>query len=185
MDPLWIDFVNSDWHDPVGREPHRDLLADAAWLRGFLDERGLPRVDTRRREVQDAVRDLRDLFQRLVRTLVERGRLAAADLDAVNAYLAARPVTGRIEIAGDACRVRLVPMARGLDAVLLALVESFAAFLVEGDSERLKLCGNPDCRWVFYDSTRSRTRRWCADSCGNLMKVRKFRKKKTPRHRRS
>jgi len=70
--------------------------------------------------------------------------------------------------------------------VLFAVVESFASFLVEGDPERLKLCENPDCRWVFYDTSRSRTRRWCADSCGNLLKVRKCRQKKkeTPRRRR-
>ncbi len=35
---------------------------------------------------------------------------------------------------------------------------------------------NPD------DTTRSRTRRWCADSCGNLIKVRKCRQKKKKKH---
>ena len=64
----------------------------------------------------------------------------------------------------------------GLDALLLAIVESFAAFLAEGDPSRLRVCENADCRWVFYDSTRSRTRRWCAGSCGNLIKVREFRR---------
>ena len=49
-------------------------------------------------------------------------------------------------------RMRLTPVARGLDAVLFAIVESFATFLVDGDPERLRLCENPDCRWVFYDT---------------------------------
>ena len=186
MNALWIDFVNSDWHDYRGRDPDRDQLADPVWLLGFIEEKGLPRIDTRNRAVRSGLRELRDLLQQLIRTLVESGRLRAADLETVNGYLAARPVTSRLEVSDDACRVRLTPTAKGLDAVLFAVVESFASFVVEGDPERLKLCGNPDCRWVFYDTTRSRTRRWCADSCGNLMKVRKFRQKKkaTPRRRR-
>ena len=81
----------------------------------------------------------------------------------------------RIEIVDDGCRLRLDPAAKGLEAVLFVLTESFASFLVEGEPDRLKLCENPDCKWVFYDTTRSRTKRWCADSCGNLMKVRRFR----------
>ena len=63
--------------------------------------------------------------------------------------------------------------------MLFGITESFAAFLAEGDPTRLKLCENRDCRWVFYDTTRSRTRRWCADTCGNLIKVREFRRRKT------
>lgn len=186
MNALWIDFVNSDWHDYRGRDPDWDQLADPVWLLGFIEEKGLPRIDTRNRAVRAGLRELRDLLQQLIRTLVESGRLRAADLETVNCYLAARPVTSRLEVLDDECRVRLTPTAKGLDAVLFAVVESFASFLVEGDPERLKLCENPDCRWVFYDTTRSRTRRWCADSCGNLMKVRKCRQKKkaTPRRRR-
>ena len=75
-------------------------------------------------------------------------------------------------------RARLVPKKPGLHAVLFEIASSFAAFLVEGDPDRLKLCDNPDCQWVFYDTTRRRTRRWCEDACGNLMKVRRFRAKK-------
>ena len=52
MDALWIDFVNSDWHDHLGREPDRDQLADPVWLRGFIEEKGLPRIDSRNRAVR-------------------------------------------------------------------------------------------------------------------------------------
>ena len=93
---------------------------------------------------------------------------------------------GRVRHHGqNACRLRLVPTRQGLDAVLLAIVESFASFVVSGEPERLKLCENPDCRWVFYDTTRSRTRRWCADTCGNLMKVRDFRARQKKKRKRT
>jgi hypothetical protein len=43
--------------------------------------------------------------------------------------------------------------------------------------ERLLICGNPVCRLVFLDGSRSGTRRWCDDAgCGN--------RDRTKRHRR-
>ncbi len=183
MDLLWIDFINSDWHDPLGKAPGRDQLEDPAWLRRLLERWSLRKVDVRSRDTQAAFGDLRTLLQAFVRALVRDGSLRPAELAALNRYLAARPVTSRLEIEDDAFRLRLTPTARGLDGVLFCVAESLAAFLAEGDPTRLKLCENHDCRWVFYDTTRSRTRRWCADSCGNLIKVREFRRKKKTRKR--
>ena len=48
---------------------------------------------------------------------------------------------------------------------------------------RLKRC--PDCQWVFYDRTRSRTKVWCdmlagdagGRSCGTIAKVRRYRER--------
>jgi predicted RNA-binding Zn ribbon-like protein len=40
---------------------------------------------------------------------------------------------------------------------------------------------NDDCRWVFYDESKSQSLRWCASVCSNLIRVRRFRE----RHRAS
>jgi predicted RNA-binding Zn ribbon-like protein len=48
---------------------------------------------------------------------------------------------------------------------------------------RLKRC--PDCQWIFYDRTRSRTKVWCdmlagdagGRSCGTIAKVRRYRER--------
>ena len=49
------------------------------------------------------------------------------------------------------------------------------------DPHLIRRCGNPDCVLYFYDATRNHRRQWCAmATCGNLMKVRAFRR----RHRR-
>ena len=43
--------------------------------------------------------------------------------------------------------------------------------------DRLRLCGNPHCRLVFLDGSRSGTRRWCDDGgCGNRDRVRRHRR---------
>jgi predicted RNA-binding Zn ribbon-like protein len=42
--------------------------------------------------------------------------------------------------------------------------------------ERLSICGNPFCRLVFLDGSKSRTRRWCDDAgCGNRDRVQRHR----------
>ncbi len=59
------------------------------------------------------------------------------------------------------------------------IVSDFVHTVLDRDIHRIRICDNPDCRWVFYDDTRSRTKRYCEDkTCGNLMKVRRFRAKK-------
>lgn len=66
----------------------------------------------------------------------------------------------------------------GAVGALLALVVEAVA---EGRWQRLKAC--PDCRNVFYDHSRNRTRTWCgmyaetADgrACGSIAKVRAYR----------
>jgi hypothetical protein len=42
--------------------------------------------------------------------------------------------------------------------------------------QRLLICGNPHCRLVFIDASKSGTRRWCDDAgCGNRNRVRRHR----------
>jgi predicted RNA-binding Zn ribbon-like protein len=53
----------------------------------------------------------------------------------------------------------------------------------EGTWGRLKAC--PDCRWAFYDHTRSKTKVWCGmlagdggRACGTIAKVRRYRQRR-------
>jgi predicted RNA-binding Zn ribbon-like protein len=63
-------------------------------------------------------------------------------------------------------------LADGLAGLLLAVRDAQA----DGSWDRLRLCGNPDCRWAFYDGSRSRQGAWCEmASCGNRLKNRNLR----------
>ena len=63
----------------------------------------------------------------------------------------------------------------GLDWLLAAMARSAAELLAEGASVRLRVCSNPHCGLFFYDTSRTRRRRWCSMSrCGNRHKVRAF-----------
>jgi predicted RNA-binding Zn ribbon-like protein len=51
-------------------------------------------------------------------------------------------------------------------------------FLANFDPERLKKCRNDNCSHFFYDTSKASMRHWCSmKSCGNLAKVRNFRKR--------
>ncbi len=178
MDPLWIDFVNSEAHDALGHGRDEDRLERPGWLEAFLERWSLPAIDAGRPAVRQALRELRDVIRGCTVRVASGKPARAADIAAVNRYLRAQPVVAQLQKDGDALRMELVPVTSGLDGVQSAIARSFAEFLCQGEAGRLKLCENPDCQWVFYDATRSRTRRWCADSCGNLMKVRRFRSRR-------
>ena len=85
--------------------------------------------------------------------------------------------TPRLEVTAGG-QVRLGPgvpaqrLADGLAGLLLTVRDAQA----DGSWDRLKLCGNPDCLWAFYDRSHSRRGAWCdMASCGNRLKNRTLR----------
>jgi hypothetical protein len=54
------------------------------------------------------------------------------------------------------------------------LLSTFVTLIRQRD--RLAMCGNPACRLVFIDGSKSGTRRWCDDGgCGNRVRTRRHR----------
>jgi predicted RNA-binding Zn ribbon-like protein len=74
---------------------------------------------------------------------------------------------GRLRMAADSG-------VAGLDVI----VETVAASVAGGSWSRLKLCASEDCRWAFYDTSRSGGGRWCSmEACGNRHKTRAYRRR--------
>lgn len=59
---------------------------------------------------------------------------------------------------------------------LWLLAQSGVELLTEGDLARVKECGGPDgCGWLFYDTSKNGSRRWCSMSgCGSQAKMRRY-----------
>jgi predicted RNA-binding Zn ribbon-like protein len=50
-----------------------------------------------------------------------------------------------------------------------------AALLTSETLSRLRACDSETCRWLFLDTSKNHTRRWCdMKVCGNRMKARRF-----------
>ncbi len=171
----WIELVNSDWHGHLGHGPDQDRLDNSQWLAKFLASSGLPRVDPRTETVQGALKKLRGLLKRIVDSCLAGKPVSDADLAAFNRYLANEPVHPQVRRQNRSMRMELTTSGKGLEAVLFSLSASVADFLIQEDVGRLRACANPNCRWIFFDATRSRTARWCGATCRSLIKVRAHR----------
>ncbi|MEV0126783.1 CGNR zinc finger domain-containing protein [Streptomyces sp. NPDC050703] len=58
----------------------------------------------------------------------------------------------------------------------LSVIAADAISVIAGERDgRLALCASPTCRAAFFDTSRSRTRRWCdMNTCGNRQKKARF-----------
>jgi predicted RNA-binding Zn ribbon-like protein len=58
---------------------------------------------------------------------------------------------------------------------LWILSQSVSDLLLSEDMTRVRTCGVDTCRWLFLDTSKNHTRRWCnMKVCGNRMKARRF-----------
>ncbi|MQB00062.1 MAG: hypothetical protein GEU78_07170 [Actinobacteria bacterium] len=66
----------------------------------------------------------------------------------------------------------------GADAALARMIAAVHSAMADESWSRLKACRRHDCRWVFYDQSRNRSKTWCAMGvCGNRTKAEKYRKR--------
>jgi predicted RNA-binding Zn ribbon-like protein len=99
-------------------------------------------------------------------------RLAREVRESIRALIAHN--TSDEPLAGD--DLRQPEQAGRVVAGLLGLLLIIRDAQADGSWDRLKLCGNPDCRWAFYDRSHSRRGAWCdMASCGNRLKNRNLR----------
>ncbi len=80
---------------------------------------------------------------------------------------------------------RLVPMADGygrewaetppaFDRVAWIVARDAVELLTSDELPRVRQCASETCAWLFLDTSRNRSRRWCdMSSCGNRAKVRR------------
>ncbi len=75
--------------------------------------------------------------------------------------------------------VHFQPSGNAAEIVIATLTQAIFESQQNGTWERMKCCQLPSCGWAFYDSTRSRTKRWCSmKTCGSRHKAREYYKRK-------
>jgi predicted RNA-binding Zn ribbon-like protein len=167
---LILDFVNT-----LDLRPYAETLDTPAALGDWLSNRGLLESGTRvtKADFDEAIRvreALRDLLasQNEIEVDVERAGLELDDA-ICRAKLALRFV---------ACDMRLVPGVGGVRGAVGSILAEVANAMAEGTWDRMKACRADDCRWVFLDTAKNRSRAWCSmRSCGNRAKVQAYRER--------
>ncbi len=150
-------------------EDGTDLLSDPVSARRWLNDAGLLN-DTAELTDSDAerARDVREAIRALIEddprhrvgplrelAAAHRARLSVAD-------------DGTVELEN----ARQDGLGDGLFELLLIIHRAQQ----DGSWSRLKVCGNPDCQWAFFDRSRNQQGSWCNMAmCGNRLKNREFR----------
>ncbi len=176
---LCLDFVNTCcWRGRAQPSESLHGLADVLALAasGGVDPAIVAAFDKRWRGREQAglfaaAIALREALYRLLAALAADEAANAADLRRLNAALAvaAPRVIMTQRDGGLAWSVALRPE---IEALLSPILWSAADLLAGPRRGRVRLCANPECRWVFLDDSKSGNRRWCSmAACGNRAKA--------------
>ncbi|MEV1026104.1 CGNR zinc finger domain-containing protein [Streptomyces sp. NPDC050264] len=86
-----------------------------------------------------------------------------------------------VTTGGDASGVLApAPHLTAARKALAALAIAWSELAVTGEAARLKRCSEHACAWVFWDTSKNRSRRWCSMRvCGNRAKARRYAARQT------
>jgi predicted RNA-binding Zn ribbon-like protein len=112
-------------------------------------------------------------FREGVRATAAANNGYAVDADAVAALRQAIDRLGfSVRVGADASLEVASPSPAG--RALAPLVGALMAAQADGSWARVKACARDSCRWLFYDTTRNRSRTWCTNStCGSREKAKR------------
>ena len=188
---LCLDFANTvePRVEPRGDGQRREYLTDyddvVAWGRhaGALTdaEAWRLRVEATRRP-DDATATfaaalaLRETIYRIFLTIARGAHPDAADIDTLSAAFADAMGHARVVRRDADFAVAWSTNEESLARPLWLLARSAVDLLTDGDPARIKDCptGGEGCGWLFYDTSKNNSRRWCSMSgCGVPAKERR------------
>ena len=166
----------ADFGDLLSWARGADLLSKAELAELESEAGKAPASATR---VLNRARLLREAMYRVFKAAIEEWSPEASDLDVLNRELATVRSQERLVRSGERFAWSWSgSQAAGLDRVLYPILRSAAELLTGDDLDRVAQCGGEDCHWLFLDTSRNRSRRWCdMAECGNRAKVRRFRER--------
>lgn len=170
----FIDTVEHRNSEPI--ELWDSQEAFVAWLKNNGFESSAGNLDIRDLDLPGII-NFREAVYRYLKCLVTGTVPHSDDVETINTMLALTRKTTRMTSSFELVEVptTLTPLQEILSRVALNL----ARFVTAGERGRLRICGNPECGVIFYDTSKSSKRKWCnMKTCGNRNKVRLLRMRK-------
>jgi predicted RNA-binding Zn ribbon-like protein len=179
-----LDFVNTldDRYAPRGP---RELLPSYADLIRFCRQAGivthaeaarlsaLPGA-SQEKALRSAI-ELRELLARVFYRWVEGRSPAAEDRIALEQWSAACARHRELRWKNENLEWTWKALAADAEAPALLLAQRALDLLIGDEPPRLHTCASETCRWLFLDTSKNRTRRWCdMKICGNRAKARRY-----------
>ena len=173
---LFITFANTLKLRDEADTRERDVQALLAWLAQRSLATSRTTVSHVERELP-AFRELRDLIRDLVARLADGRQPTTGQLRALNRVLRDGLHYHQLVLdpaGGDQFTVSQV--GDDLAQARSTIAGSLAHYLADHDRERLRICADDTCRWLFVDHSPAGRRRWCdMRTCGNRAKVARHR----------
>jgi predicted RNA-binding Zn ribbon-like protein len=188
-----LDFVNT-LDNRFGPDGPAELLQSYADLLRFLQQANLLSAqrtklltdaatkDTAARALQ-AARELREAIAATLYSAVDGRAPAAASIRTLERYFLSANRHRQLQWTHSS---KQSPRPWGADWVwrrgeagvelpVWVLAQAASDLMTSPALDRLRACGSETCRWVFLDTSKNHSRRWCSMKvCGNRMKARRF-----------
>lgn len=176
MEFLCFDFINSQWYKT--HDLYIEPLKDRNWIKELLERWNMD-IDISLSDHQfEQLITLRTLLYDILVDISLSGEINNKKIEKINYYLALTPLHFELNKEGNTYSVTLEPIYKDLNYILNKIARSFVEVILTYDINRIRLCENSACRWVFYDESKNHSRKWCSNTCSSLIKVRRFREKK-------
>lgn len=183
---LFIRFANTLERSrglPVEHLADADALLE--WLRdaALISNRARAAESGRlRRNPREAARRLqrfrrlRDVLHAVAADIGEHGSPSPAHLGELNHILRHGLHYHQLRHEPGGTTYTVAQVGDRLDQARAGIAGSFAEFLAAGHADRLRVCANEACRYLFVDHSPTGRRRWCdMRTCGNQAKAARHR----------
>lgn len=188
-----LDFANTvNWR---GSARQREGLTSYADLVAWGRQAGIVGEDRARRLLEEATRRpvvgvavleraiaLREAIYRVFSAVAGEHVPEAADIATLSDALAEAVSRLRLVWGADGFAWGWVGDEASLGQVLWPVAQSAAELLTSDELSRVGVCDGEDCGWLFFDTSKNRSRRWCdMGDCGNRAKARRHYRRRRAR----
>ncbi|MCD0502756.1 CGNR zinc finger domain-containing protein [Bordetella petrii] len=151
---------------PVERIPTPQRLMDWLAVQGLA-------VNSCTLAQLERARELREAIHAVATAAAQGAALPASSVQIINNY----SIQGRAAavLTAEGSRQWQLGPACGVEDALSVIAADAISIIAGERYGKLALCASPTCRAAFFDSSQSRTRRWCdMNTCGNRQKKARF-----------
>ncbi len=175
-----LDLVNTlDWR--FGSHGPKDLLSSYDDLLRFARESKVVNIEppatktSRSRALRRAIELREALADIFYARLDSRPSPAAARATLQRHFDAARRAQTIDWTQSPRLRWKWRNDSKSAELPVWALALSASELMTSDAIDRIRACDSLECRWLFLDTSKNHTRRWCdMKVCGNRMKARRF-----------
>lgn len=159
------------YHDLVAWGQQAGVLTDgeARLLTGIAEQHPWAASRT----LKEAV-DLREAIYRIISSVIDGSSAAQSDFATLNGSLSRALDRLQVTTGSNGFGWSWADSGEALDRMLWPVVRSAADLLVSEEAKRVRRCSGQNCDWLFLDTSRNHSRRWCdMRGCGNREKARR------------